>query len=304
MAKIAISLADEATRQTVAGALAGTRHAVAAVEPPLAMEDGPAAVRDAIMALDADVIIMDYWPDDAASVKLMQAVVDMANRPEFIFVEGEGQLVEREQVLMAINEGARSFLPHDFQPAALASYVERAVSGPGRLRPKGAAPDSNGEAVSKLEAALGDARVRATSFQKLVDYLLATPLSAQNRKVLIVSDSPFQRETLKKLLDDHNFVATMASTSAEGVEAAVKEHPRIVVSDWELEDGHTGLELCQALKCGKKLIPLYFVICTANEDKVPSIMTPGNGVDDCILKPANQNDQMGFVSRVAVGLML
>jgi hypothetical protein len=33
-------------------------------------------------------------------------------------------------------------------------------------------------------------------------------------------------------------------------------------------------------------------------------MVPGNGVDDCIVKPAGQSDQIDFVSRVALGLLV
>ncbi|UQZ89060.1 hypothetical protein C4J81_07555 [Deltaproteobacteria bacterium Smac51] len=302
MARVIVSLIDEQIRDIVTKALAETKHEVITIEP-LDPAEGFSAVADKIMAQEAEVIILDYWSDDAASVKLMQAVIDLVQRPEFIFIEGVGEDTEREQVLMAINEGARAFLPNDFKPNALVSYVERAISGPGRLRPKGASPQENGAAIAHLEETLGDMRIKTSSFQKLVTYLLSTTVSAQNRKVLVVSDSPYQLELLKKFLEEHNFVTLTASNPADGLAIAMKERPRIVVSDLELE-GQTGLEFCQTLKFTNKLIPCYFIICTANQDKVSKVMAPGNGVDDCIIKPSGQSDQINFISRVALGLLL
>jgi CheY-like chemotaxis protein len=227
----------------------------------------------------------------------------MAQKPEFVFIEAEGEEAERGQVLMAINEGVRAFLPHDFSASALVTYVDRAASGPGRLRTKASGPQHNEKAIAKLEETLGILRIRNSSFKKLVSYLLATPLSAQSRKVLVVSDSPYQLELLKKFLEEHNFTPLTAAHPTEGLAIALAERPRIVVSGMEF-DGQTGIEFCQALKFTNKYVPCYFIICTSDKDKIAKVMVPGNGVDDCIVKPAGQSDQMDFVSRVALGLLV
>ncbi len=301
MAKVLVSLGDEQIRGTVVAALAETRHEAVVIET-LDPAGGLMAVADKIMAEKTEVIVIDYWADDAASVKLMQAVTDLAQRPDFIFIEKAGEKAEREQVLMALNEGAHAFLPHDFSSSALISYVERAISGPGRLRYSGG--PQNGElALARLEEALGELRVRTSSFQKLVDYLLATPMTAQNRKVLLVFDSPYQLELLKKFLEEHNFITIAASNPADGLAAALAERPRIVVSNLEF-DGQTGIEFCQTLKFANKFVPCYFIICTSNKNKIAKVMVPGNGVDDCIIKPSGQSDQIDFVSRVALGLLV
>ena len=301
MARILLCLNDE-TAAMAAGALAGTRHSVTRITPP-DPSAGLKAITSAILEQNADVVVMDYWPEDAVSVKLMQIITETAERPEFIFVETASEPVEREQVLMALNEGAQAFLPRNFQPSALANYVERAVSGPGRLRAK--LPEAGGpeETANGLEEQLGSLRRRVSGFQKLISYLLATPGSAQHRKTLVVSDSPYQLDLLKKILDEHNIPVLTASNPADGLNIAMTERPRIIVSDLELE-GQTGIEFCQAVKFTNKLIPCYFVICTANQDKISKVMTPGNGVDDCLIKPSGQNDTVEFVSRVAQGFLL
>ena len=306
MAKILLSLADEKLAERVVEALKDGRHEI--VKLALSEESGLESIKTAVqtvMEAQGDVMILDYWPEDAASVKLMQTVSDLAalDKPAFIFIESPGREAVRDEVLMALNEGVQAFLPADFQPAALFNYVERAILGPGRLRPKARDPLDNNEAIKTLEETLGQLRTRNLGFQKVITNLLSTPNITQSRKVLVVSDSPYQLEMLKKLLEDHSFQVISASTPTDALNVALNEKPKIIVSDLELE-GQTGLEFCQAVKFTHKIIPCYFIICTANQSKINKIMTPGNGVDDCLLKPSGLQDNLEFVSRVALGLLL
>jgi len=304
MAKILLSLADESLAARVKSALdGGRRHDLEALADirPEALKAGAQTIIEA----QGDVVIIDYWPEDNASVKLMQTVSEFiaVSHPVFIFIEGPGPSVAREEILMVLNEGGHAFLTADFQPAALSNYVERALMGPGRLRPRTRAPHETDEAISTLEEALGLTRARSLGFQKLICHILSTPLSAQNRKVLVVSDSPYQLEMLKKTLEDHNFQVLTAGNTTDGLNVVLNESPRIIVSDLELE-GQTGLEFCHTVKFVQKFGPCHFVICTASSDKLAKIMLPGNGVDDCLIKPSGAHDNLEFVSRVAMGLLL
>ncbi|MDR2725414.1 MAG: response regulator [Candidatus Adiutrix sp.] len=306
MARILLSLADESLTARAAEALETGRHEQVTHALGELRLEGLTEAAKALAEADPDVVIMDYRPEDAAGVKLMQTVFDLApleHHPAFIFIEGPGQGAAREEVLMAINEGAQAFLPADFQPAALSNYIERALHGPGRLRPRARNSHDADGAILKLEETLGQIRTRSLGFQKVVGHLLATPITTQNRKVLVVSDSSYQREMLKKILEDYNFQVLTASAPPDGLNVALSEKPRIIVSDLELE-GSTGLEFCQSLKFTHKLVPCHFVICTANQTKFAKVMSPGNGVDDCLLKPSGTHDTLDFVSRVAMGLLL
>jgi CheY-like chemotaxis protein len=204
---------------------------------------------------------------------------------------------------MAMNEGAQAFLPSDFEPSALVNYVERSIFGPGRLRPRAFDPQSGDETFHLLEEALGEARNRNLGYQKVIKYLLATPPRAQNRRVLVVSDSPYQLEMLKKILEEHNFQVFTAPNATDGLNLILNDGPRLIVSDLELE-GQTGVEFCQAVKFTNKVVPCFFVICTANKSKIDQVLSPGNGVDDCILKPSGTHDTMEFVARLSLGLLL
>ena len=302
MARIALNLSDEARRKAVAEALAETRHTLVDLEN-ITHETSIAEAVERIIAQPIDVVVMDYWVEDAASVKLMQMINDHGERPEFIFIESSSAPAPREDVLMALNEGARAFLPADFNLGALLNYIERALSGPGRFRHNTVNDAGQQEATARLEEQMGLIRAKNKGYEKLISYLLSTPPSAQARKALVVSDSPFQLELLKKILEEHNLPTISASNAADGLNLALSEKPRIIVSDLELE-GQNGIEFCQAVKFTHKLIPCHFVICTANQDKFNVVMAPGNGVDDCLLKPSGPGDASGFIARVALGLLL
>ncbi|MCL2029700.1 MAG: response regulator [Deltaproteobacteria bacterium] len=303
MAKILLSLSEENLSKRVAEALRDGRHELV----PMAglVPEGVSEAASALMAPEADVVIIDYWAQDAASVKLLQTVSDFAelNRPSFIFIEKPGKEASREEILMVMNEGAQALLPYDFQPQALSNYVERGIVGPGRLRPRAMDPHNDDVAVHRLEEAVGELRTRSSSCQKLISRLLSTPLSAQNRKTLVVSDSSYQLEMLKKILEDHGFQVLTAGGVEDALKAAISERPRIIISDLELE-GQTGLDLCQAVKFTHQISPCFFVICTANQNKMDKIMVPGNGVDDCLRKPSGTQDTMEFIARVALGLLI
>jgi DNA-binding response OmpR family regulator len=305
MAKILLSLSDESRIKRATEALSGGRHDLVPLPLTGTQPENVPEAASAIYEAHGDLIILDYWPSDAASVKLMQTVSDLATfeRPAFIFIESPGLEASREEIIMTLNEGAQAFLPADFQPAALINYVERATMGPGRMRPRARDSHDCDGSLHVLEEALGHARTQSQGLRKLVGHLLATPVSVQNRKVLLVSDSPYQLDMLKKILEDHNFQVMTASNPNDALNAALSDNPRIIVSDLELE-GQNGVEFCRAVKFTHKIIPCFFVICTANQKKIDKVMSPGNGVDDCLLKPSGPHDTLEFVARVAMGLLL
>ncbi|MDR0362561.1 MAG: response regulator [Planctomycetota bacterium] len=297
MHTILLRLADADLAAEIRDGLPVDRYAVTIADAdtePLS----PADAAKRLLEGKYTVAVLDYVAEDAYSVKLMQAATDAGGAPGFIFVlPGDATMAH---VIMAVNEGASAVVKPPVSVAAIVNYVGRAVLGPSRLRQDAAGDDAN---VEELEKQVRLMRQLNRASQKLVSYLLATPLSQQNRKALIVSDSAYQREMLKKLLEDHGFGVSTANDAGDGLRIALDERPLAVVSDLEM-DGMNGIEFCKALKIDNKLIPCHFVICTANQAKFESVMAPGNGVDDCVMKPANENDNLEFLTRVALGLLL
>jgi CheY-like chemotaxis protein len=205
---------------------------------------------------------------------------------------------------MAFNEGAAAFVRPDVLKETFLTMIARVCEGPARFRHAREGDRRLEEELQDTGQALARAKSLLAGAQKLINYLLTTPPGSQPRKVLILSDSGYQREMLKKLLEDSNFQVVTASGVDEAVDLAMAEKPRIIISDYALEDGRTGVDFCREMKFNRKLLPLYFVVCTAGLDKLPAIMAPGNGVDDCIQKPSAESSAAEFISRVALGLTL
>ncbi|MDR1872883.1 MAG: response regulator [Deltaproteobacteria bacterium] len=299
-ASVLLLIDNEELRTKLNGYLASDRFAVS-IGPSLKSSSQVREIADFIAQAKVDLVIMDYVSEDEASVKVLQEFAESEDRTVFIFVDSYLQS-DRDKIMLAFNEGVGAFLSPDISQYGLTNYVNRVLEGPCRFRfafDQKADPSfhQNDEVVNRFKARLDTA-------QKLITYLLSTPLSSQPRKALVLSDSAYQREVLKKHLEDHNYVVLTASKFDDAVALTLSDKPRVVISDYTLEDGKTGVDFCQTLKFTHKFNPLFFVVCTANMDKFSEIMTPGNGVDDCVLKPSPSSSLNDFLASVSAGLLL
>lgn len=300
MPKIIVSLADTEEQETVCAALRLKKHDVAVMDP-IAPEENPKDVSRKFLEEKAAVIVMDYLDTDAMSVKILQASTDAARLPRYIFILPDG--IPQSHVLMAVNEGAAAILERPVNMEALGNYIERAISGPSRFRREMDEQDTLVQDLADMERETKAMRRQLASNRKLVSFLMSTPSADQHRTALIVSDSAYQRDHLKKLLEDHGFLISEAKDPESGIQVALDEKPRIVISDLEME-GKNGIEFCNDLKIVHKFMPCFFVICTANQEKIDEIMVPGNGVDACVIKPSSERGNAELVATAAMGLLL
>jgi twitching motility two-component system response regulator PilH len=300
MTKIVVGLADPHVREDVCSGLRLKRYDVS-VHTPGEENETPKGLAARLIEEKADVAILDYVVEDAASVKMLQASTDLADLPRFIFVLPEG--VSVSHILMAVNEGASALIELPVNIDALSNYVGRALSGPSRFRHEKDREDTLAANLADLEREAKALQMQMASNRKLISFLLSTPPAAQHRTALLVSDSAYQRDSLKKLLEDHGFHVHLAQNPEEGVATALEEKPRIVISDLEME-GKNGIEFCRDLKINHKFVPCFFVICTANREKVETVMAPGNGVDGCVIKPSTESDNQELIAAAAMGLLL
>ncbi len=300
MPKIIVSLADPEEQEAAVSALRLKRYDIVAL-PPMTAESNPRDIVTQFLDAKASVAVLDFIDDDAFSVKLLQTSTDYARFPRFIFGVPAGLPTSR--ILMAVNEGASALLERPINTEALVNYIERAISGPARFRYEMDKDSAAAQEIRRLEEEAKTTQMRLASYRKLVSYLLAVPPASQHRTAMIVSDSAYQRDNLKKLLEDHGFQVCLAQHPAEGLELAFQEHPRVIISDLEME-GKNGLEFCHALKIEHKYTPCFFIICTANTEKVDAIMAPGNGVDGCVPKPGDERSNHELIATAAMGLLL
>jgi DNA-binding NtrC family response regulator len=300
-ATVLLHLSDEPLKEKLTGFLEGGKYTLL---PPLSTPPGgsDSETSAGILAARPDVVVLDYIAEDAWSVKVLQEVTDERRSTGFIFADTGA--TDLENLTMAFNEGAAAFVRQDVQKTAFLNMISRICEGPARIRHARDGDKVLEEELQRTGQALTRAKTLLSGAQKLINYLLTTPANLQPRKVLVLSDSSYQREMLKKLLEDSNFSVITAKGVDEAADMASAEKPRIIISDYALEDGRTGVDFCKDVKFTRKLMPVYFVVCTAGLEKLPVIMAPGNGVDDCILKPSTDSSAAEFISRVALGLIL
>ena len=300
MPRIIVSLADAEEQENIAGALRLKGHTVSAM-PPATPEDNPKKLAERYGAEKAQVVVVDYLAEDAASVKMLQAATDNARTPRFIFVLPEG--VPVSHILMAVNEGAAAIMEKPVNTEALANYIDRALAGPARFRHEIDHENKMAAEYEDMEKEAKSMKMQLASNRKLISFIMSTPISAQHRTAMVVSDSAYQRDSLKKLLEDHGFQVSLAKNPEEGIAVALDDKPRVVISDLEME-GKNGVEFCHDLKINHKYMPCFFVICTANSEKIDTIMAPGNGVDGCVMKPSSESAYQDLIATAAMGLLL
>jgi Response regulators consisting of a CheY-like receiver domain and a winged-helix DNA-binding domain len=300
MAKILVSLADAAEQDKIITALRLKKHTIITHEP-MTKDDDPKALARALTETGADVAILDYIIDDAVSVKVLQAATEQSRNPRFIFILPD--MTPVSHILMAVNEGAAAILEAPVNEESLAIYIERAISGPARFRHEITQESNRYQEISENERDMQVMKIQVAAYRTLISYLMSTASSMQHRNAMIVSDSAYQRDYLKKLLEENGFSVIQAANPEEGIAQAMEHKPRIVISDLEME-GKNGIEFCHELKIVHKFIPCYFVICTANSERINEVLKPGNGVDACVLKPSSENGNKELIAAVAMGLLL
>ena len=147
-----------------------------------------------------------------------------------------------------------------------------------------------------------------------LDPRAAGPRAAPRRRVLVVDDSRLQRRILLAHLARLD-VEVIEAASGEEALAAFRERPAdIVLSDWMMPGGMTGLDLCMALREGRAAgseggaedgaedgegaTYVYFILSTSKGEKAEIAQGLGAGADDFITKPV---DGAELAARIQAG---
>ncbi len=103
-------------------------------------------------------------------------------------------------------------------------------------------------------------------------------------RILIIEDSPTQREKLKIILESEGFEVFAAQDGSEGLKAAGESEFDLVISDIVMP-GLTGYELCRKLKSEDALKQLPIILLTTLSDPMDVIRGLESGADNFITKP-------------------
>ena len=115
--------------------------------------------------------------------------------------------------------------------------------------------------------------------------------------MLIVDDEKSLRDMLQLLFHKQGFEATTAANYTEGVAAAIRLSPDVILCDIKMPDGN-GLDLLSRVRA--EGLPTPVIMITAHTSTEDAIQALKRGATDYIPKPFN-NDELVMIVRRALG---
>src|SRR3954464_13383112 len=110
--------------------------------------------------------------------------------------------------------------------------------------------------------------------------------SARQRRVIIVDDSPEDRETIRRFLlkdRDHSYSFSEQGGGAEGLSACRLAPPDCLLLDYDLPD-LDGLEFLSEITGGTGLAPFPIVMLTGRGEEAVAVRALKKGAQDYLVK--------------------
>jgi DNA-binding response OmpR family regulator len=113
--------------------------------------------------------------------------------------------------------------------------------------------------------------------------------------IVVIEDDPNIADLVDMYLRRDGFRVIQASSGEAGLEAAVRERPRLVVVDIGLPDRMDGLEVFRVLRATSD-VPV--IILTARDSEVDRILGLELGADDYVTKPFSPRELVARIRAI------
>ncbi|MBF0169679.1 MAG: response regulator [Nitrospinae bacterium] len=257
---------------------------------------------------ETGVVIARFHEDDLASLKAMQAL--QMKKPGIGVIFVTARPLSYPVMSLLFNEGCFGLLTEPLAPESALAQIRKGIKR-SRWKQENIAENIelkrlNARLTERIAHADGEsARERdlRQRLENLVHYLLSEPgFRAKAIKILVVSDSGYQRGVLSELLGKIGFTLKVDSSGEQARDTIKSFEPNIVVSDLELP-GISGVDLAKEVKGTAGYPPLHFIIMTSSAEKRNWILTPDTRVDDCVIKPVDPANFRDMIARIALGVL-
>lgn len=114
-------------------------------------------------------------------------------------------------------------------------------------------------------------------------------------KVLVVDDEPSVLSTYRLILEQTGYDAVAAATSREAIEAINKFDFDLILSDFSLEQQHTGFEVIDAAKKKNKDVPCCILTGYATLETADQAEAQGIGI---LYKPIDIQEFLQTTSKL------
>ncbi len=119
-------------------------------------------------------------------------------------------------------------------------------------------------------------------------------------EVLLVEDSPVQREMISGILQDNGWQVTLAADGIEALEQMQKSSPDLVVLDIVMPRMN-GYEVCRRLKSDPKTRNVPVVMCSSKGEEFDRYWGMKQGADAYIAKPFQPVELIGTIKQLLRG---
>ena len=109
-------------------------------------------------------------------------------------------------------------------------------------------------------------------------------------KLLIADDDAVSRLLMQRMLRETDFEVVIARNGLEAVQILAQEDgPRLVLLDWTMPE-MSGLEVCHAIRNGKRKAYIYIALLTSRDSKEDLVAGLEAGADDYLTKPCHPEE--------------
>ena len=241
-----------------------------------------------------ELAIIDYQPADCSSIKELYEI--KSSMPDITVFFYSKKNMDYEHIIYSLNEGADGILTGKIELDKTVALIERKlkthlnhiklINKTHKLENK--LTELEQENI-RLNTSLGVLEMRLATYDSLINSIMEyADVYTGSKKIILVSDSTYQREKVRDFLEKKNIQSLLASNISEAVTLARTINPAIIVSDLELEDG-TGKDLAQALKNDSQVHNPYVIIFTASQTPPHGLVAPEGPVDGYLSKTAGNS---------------
>ena len=120
----------------------------------------------------------------------------------------------------------------------------------------------------------------------------------KNETILVVEDEPAIREMIVTTLEMAGFDCLQASEVSQAHHLVVDHRPNLILLDWMLPNGLSGIDLCRRLKKDEMLSEIPIIMLTAKGSDADRIAGLEAGADDYLPKPFNPKELLARIKAV------
>ena len=115
------------------------------------------------------------------------------------------------------------------------------------------------------------------------------------KRILIIEDEPAMRANLRDILEMEDFAPLLAADGNEGVAAARRELPDLILCD-VLMPGRDGYDVLAALRADAATTRIPFIFLTAKGERADVRAGMNLGADDYLVKPVKVDDLLEAIT--------